>query len=120
MIKLISLYVMAAIYLLAGINHFWHPIFYKKIMPSYIPYHMLMVYASGVAEILLAILLIPQATRVMAAWLVIAMLVVFMVVHVQMLIDFWQRGHAQLWIAIARVPLQFVLIWWAWVYTRGA
>lgn len=119
MAKQISLYVMAAIYLLAGINHFWHPVFYKKIMPAYIAWHMPLIYASGVAEIALAILLIPQGTRAAAAWLIIAMLAVFMIVHVQMLIDYWNKGPMLFWIALLRIPLQFILVWWAWIYTRG-
>ena len=42
--------------------------FYVKIMPPYLPWHLELVYLSGVAEIVLAVLvLIPKWTS-LAAW----------------------------------------------------
>ena len=116
--KTILLYIMVALYLFAGITHFWHPEFYKSIMPSYLPVHSHLVYISGFIEIVLALLLIPSATRSFAAWCIIIMLGVYLLVHVQMVIDFLQQPEKPLWIAILRVPLQFVLMFWAAMYTR--
>ena len=62
--------------------------------------------------------MIPKATRKIAAWLITLMLTVFLWIHVQMLIDYWKNKDKDLWIAIIRLPLQLVLIWWAYTFTK--
>jgi uncharacterized membrane protein len=32
--------------------------------------------------------------------------------------DFWSANHSQKYIALARLPFQFVFIWWAYQYTK--
>lgn len=115
--KKLSLYLMALLYVFAGINHFLNLNFYEAIMPAYIGYHTFLIYLSGVCEILLGLLLIPSYTRKIAAILIVIMLSVFLWLHIQMLVDFWKTHDKHLWIAIVRVPLQFVLIWWAYSFT---
>ncbi len=85
MLKTILLYLMAVLYIAPGINHFVKPRFYLRIMPPYLPAHELLNYASGIAEILLGCLLLFKTTRTYAAWGIVIMLLVFMVVHVFML-----------------------------------
>ena len=113
------LYIMALLYFTAGVNHFINPAFYKKIMPSYIPFHTACIIVSGICEIVFAVLLIPEVTRKIAAWLIIAMLTVFFVVHIQMLIDNSGEHGKLFWISLIRIPIQFVLMWWAYVYTKN-
>jgi uncharacterized membrane protein len=117
--KHISLYLMAVLYILAGTNHFYNPHFYEAIMPAYISYHAQLINISGVCEIILGILLMPQFTRKIAAIFIILMLIVFLWLHIQMLIDYWKNNDKHLWIAIIRVPLQFVLIWWAYSFAQS-
>jgi len=50
MVKKISLTAMTAFYFWAGLNHFWHTSDYLRIMPPYLPYPLLLVQISGVAE----------------------------------------------------------------------
>ncbi len=116
--KLILLYVMAVLYVAAGIYHFINPRFYQKIMPTYLPWHIPLVYISGVCEIIFALLLIPESTRVIAAWLIIILLIAVFPANIQMAVSFWQKQRPTLWIALVRLPLQLVLIWWAWIYTK--
>ena len=89
-----------------------------KIMPPYVPYPLAMVYISGVFEVLLALLLLPLATRHVAAWLLILMLIAIFPANVQMAVNFWRRHNPYLWVAILRLPLQIPLIYWAWLYTK--
>ena len=114
----LSLYLFTALYVLAGINHFINPSFYEAIMPTYIGYHTALIYLSGVCEIMLGLLILPISTRKVAAILITAMLVVFLWLHIQMLIDYWSTNNKHLWIAIARIPFQFFLIWWAYTFVR--
>jgi len=118
LMKKFSLYLMIALYVLAGANHFYNTHFYEAIMPAYIGYHQLLIYVSGVCEIILGLLLIPNYTRKIAAVLISIMLIVFLWLHIQMLIDFWKNNDKHLWIAIVRIPVQFVLIWWAYSFAR--
>jgi len=115
----IGLTSMAALYVLAGLNHFRDPQFYLSLMPPYLPKPEFLNYAAGVVEVLLGSALLWDRTRPLAAWLVIAMLLAFVSVHIYML----QERHTKfahftqvfLW---ARIPLQGVLIAWAYGYTR--
>ena len=116
--KLILLYIMAALYVAAGIYHFVNPKMYQRIMPSYLPWHIPLIYISGVCEIVFALLLIPESTRPIAAWLVIALLIAVFPANIQMAVSFWQKQRPTLWIALVRLPLQLVLIWWVWIYTK--
>ena len=109
---------MAILYVAAGIYHFVNPKMYQRIMPTYLPWHMPLIYVSGVLEIAFGLLLIPEGTRPMAAWLVIALLVAVFPANIQMTVNFWQRHKPALWIALLRLPLQLGLIYWAWIYTK--
>ncbi len=111
------LYVMAAGYAAAGITHFVYPRVYKRIMPPWVPQPMFVVYLSGVLEIVFALLLLPLTTRHVAAWLIIFLLIAVFPANMQMALNFRRKHNPYLWLAIARLPLQPLLIWWAWIYT---
>src|SRR6478672_10976813 len=119
-LKTVLLYVMAIGYIAAGINHFWHPRFYLRIMPPYLAAPHLLNYASGIIEILLGVLLLVKTTRPFAAWGIAAMLLVFRVVDIYIL----QPAPPQpnYFISVPqgwrRVALQPVLIVWALGYTK--
>lgn len=106
---------MCIVYVGAGINHFLNPAIYLKIMPWYLPYHLELIYISGVCEVLLGLGVLPLKTRKVSSLLIIAMLLLFLVLHVQMLIDTYAAGGLLFWIALFRLPLQFVLIRWSWL-----
>lgn len=115
-----SLYFMAGLYIAAGIYHFVNPRFFLKIVPTYIPlkYHSALVYISGVFEFVLGVMLLVESTRVLAAWGLIALLVAVFPANIQMSVTFWQKKNPFFWGTIARLPLQIVLIWWAWTFTH--
>ena len=61
MIKKFFLYSLAAFMIFAGVNHFIKTDFYLSMMPPYLPFHLELVYLSGVAEIICgALLLVPE------------------------------------------------------------
>ncbi|HTG34042.1 MAG TPA: MauE/DoxX family redox-associated membrane protein [Thermoanaerobaculia bacterium] len=112
-------YLMAALYVLAGVNHFLNPALYLKIMPPYLPWPRFLVEVSGVCEIALGLLLlVPRCTR-WAAWGLIALLIAVFPANLHMAVHpelYPEIPAAALW---ARLPLQAVLIAWAYVYTRS-
>jgi uncharacterized membrane protein len=112
--KKISVILMSLLYIVAGLYHFANPGFYLKIMPRYIPFHLFFVYATGVIEIILGILLLIKKHQKKAAWLIIIMLIAFLPVHIQMLQDCWISLNIKFITAALRVSLQFVLIYWTY------
>ena len=116
--KEILKWIYGVLFALAGANHFLHPDFYVSIVPPYLPWHAQLVYASGALEVALGIMLLCRASERLAAWGMIALIVavtpanVHMAVHAELYPDF---STAALW---ARLPLQLVLIAWAFWYTR--
>ena len=110
-------YVLGLLFIVAGMNHFRRPKIYERIMPPYLPAHSSMVLVSGVTEMVLGFMLMNKNTQVTAAWGIIAMLVIFLSVHLYML----QNDEASLklpkWILALGIPLQFVLMYWAYIYT---
>ncbi len=118
--KLILLYVMALLFVLAGINHFWHPKTYLRIMPPYLPMPQLLNYVSGIAEITLGIMLCFKVTQKLAAWSIAIMLVLFFSVHIYMLQQSLNKAPYALSPAMAwgRLLVQPLLIAWALWYTK--
>jgi uncharacterized membrane protein len=114
----ISLSIMAVFYVAAGINHFVNPLFYKRIMPPYLPWHFPLIYLSGAAEIVLGACLLPVRTRKLAAWGIIILLIAVFPANVQMLLNYQDEKNPDVWIAIVRLPLQLLLIWWAYLFTQ--
>ncbi|MGO3183296.1 MAG: DoxX family protein [Aequorivita sp.] len=110
-------YLMGVLFVLAGMNHFRKPKMYERIMPSYIPAHNTMVLVSGIAEMILGFMLMNKNSQATAAWLIIIMLIVFIPVHIYMLQDEKAAMKLPKWVLILRIPLQFALIYWAYLYT---
>jgi uncharacterized membrane protein len=116
--KKLSLYIMVLFYAGAGVNHFIRPGFYLKIMPAWLPLHNELVFISGVAEVLFALLLLFPLTRRFGAWGIIALLVAVFPANIQMLLNYKKDNNPLLWIALLRLPIQLVLIWWAYSFTK--
>ncbi|HZF07773.1 MAG TPA: MauE/DoxX family redox-associated membrane protein [Thermoanaerobaculia bacterium] len=106
-------------FIIAGIAHFVRPDVYLKIMPPYLPWHRGLVFLSGVAEVVLgALVLVPRCT-VPAAWGLIALLVAVFPANLYMAQNpglFPKLSPTLLWL---RLPLQAVLIGWAYWVARG-
>jgi len=107
---------MAALYLVAGLAHFIFPRIYLRIMPRYLPYPKFLVFLSGMAEMILGLGLCFKVTRSLSAYGIIAMLIVFLTVHFYMLSGKKEAAGIPKWILVLRIPLQFVLMYWAYVY----
>jgi len=111
-------YVFGWLFVLAGGNHFLNPGFYVNIMPPYLPWPLGLVYVSGVCEIALGAALFLRRARAPAAWGLIALLIAVFPANIHMAMyagSYPEFSPAALW---ARVPLQGVLIAWAYWLTR--
>lgn len=114
----VSQRLLAVFWIAAGINHFVNPRIYESIMPDYLPAHRELVLASGVAEIVAGLAVIPKRTRnPFARWWIIGLLAAIYPANIHMALnpeDYPDVPEAALW---ARLPLQFAAAWWAWKAT---
>lgn len=108
----------AGLMILAGLNHFRVPALYIAMIPSWLPAPSALNIISGVAEILGGIgLLAPwPAVRRAASWGLIALLLAVFPANINMAINNLPLGdnHVPAWTLWARLPLQAILIAWAW------
>jgi len=109
-------YVMAFIYIVAGINHFRVPKLYLKIIPPYIPNASLVNQVSGFLEILFGIFLLFKSFASIASVGIIVLLIGFFATHFYMLQNEKASLRMPKWVLILRLPLQIVLIYWASIY----
>lgn len=110
---------MGALYVAAGLAHFAFPILYQSIVPDYLPAHRALVMLSGLAEIAGGVgVMIPATRRAAASGLILLLLAVYPA-------NLWMVQHAErypqfpLWVLWLRLPLQLLLLAWAWRYTQS-
>jgi uncharacterized membrane protein len=72
---------------------------------------------SGIAEIVLGIGVIIPATRRWSAWGIIALLVAVFPANIQMMVNYLKDQNPNAWLTILRLPIQVILIAWAYQYT---
>ena len=115
-LQFLSLYLMAAFYIFAGVSHFRVPKFFLKITPPWVPAPEKVNIIVGIIEIGLGIaLLIAPLTR-WAAWGVILLLVAVFpanVYHHQLIL---KKGRTP-WPTMIRLPIQLLFIYWAYTFT---
>ena len=104
----------------AGVNHFVAPAAYVAMVPGVLPAPAILVEISGVAEILGGLGLIAPATRRLAGWGLIALFVAVFPANINMAVHHLPLGGREIptWALWARLPLQAVLV--AWAYWCGA
>jgi uncharacterized membrane protein len=117
-VKSILKWLFGIAFILAGANHFINPPFYLKMMPPILPAHLFLIYLSGIIEIALGILLLIPRFSKFAAWGIIALLFAVFPANIYMAINpslFPEFSATALYL---RLPLQFLLIAWAFWLTK--
>lgn len=116
--KQISRYLYGVAFIAAGANHFLNTPFYVSIMPPYLPWHEALVYVSGLAEIGLGTLLLIERWSRLAAWGLIFLLMAVFPANLHMAMHPEQYEWASPFVLWLRLPLQGVLIIWAYWHTE--
>ena len=109
-------YAMVVFYAVAGISHFTHASFFRKAIPPFFALPNFIVASSGVAELLLAAGLLFDSTQIWALTGVLIMLVLYLYIHIEMVRYPDRLTFIPYWVLILRLPLQFVLMYWAYSY----
>ncbi len=114
-IKLISLFLMAALYVFAGISHFRQAKFFLKITPKWVPSPEKVNIMVGTIEIALGLALLFSATRHYAAMGIIALLLAVFPANIYHFQQAQKKGK-HLIPTLIRLPIQGLLIYWAYTF----
>ena len=110
------LYVMAFLYILAGINHFRKPELYFKIIPPLFTNKKFINEFSGLVEIMFGVYLCVPVFSNLAAISIMLFLVIVFPANIYMALDKKASLGLPKWLLYLRLPLQFILILWAYQY----
>ena len=105
-------------FIAAGALHFLRPETYLKMMPDYLPFPSSLVFLSGVCEVLLGLCLLMKRFSRATAWGLIALLFAVFPANVHLAMHPEIFPSLPAWAFWARLPLQLVLIFWLYPYTK--
>lgn len=111
-LKLILTLLFGAFMILGGLNHFLTPEIYFPFIPDFLPREVIN-YLAGILEIILGIGVFVPKFRPMATLGIFLMMLAFLPLHI---LDVFKENPAigSHQAALVRLPLQFILILWAW------
>jgi uncharacterized membrane protein len=122
--RAVLLWLLAAFFVLAGLNHFREPAVYLGMMPPWLPWPAALIAVSGACEVLGGIGILVPRTRRAAAWGIIALLAAVFPANLHVALMGRMPGFgfspAVLWL---RLPFQavfaFAVAWAALAGDRG-
>lgn len=115
---------LAGFFVLAGTMHFVRPRSYEAIVPPSLPRPRELVVISGIAEIVGGLAVVAPATRPWARWWLLGLLAAVFPANLHMAVNPEQVRGLDLdrmprWLLWARLPLQPLMMVWAWRATRS-
>lgn len=119
-IKSFLIIISSIFYVIVGIKHFIEPEYFLIIVPPYLPYHLELVYISGLFEILFGLLILfPKYRYYGAIGLILLLVAVFPAnIYLAQSKEAQEAIGATQEIATWRLPIQGVLIWIAYYIRR--
>ena len=113
--------VLAMFMIAIGAVHFVAPVGFVQIVPKALPAPLLLVYVSGVFEVLGGVGILVPRTRRLAGCGLIALYVAVFPANINMAMNHIEPVGTHIPEAVywLRLPLQLVLIAWAWWCTRA-
>ncbi len=118
---------MAIMLLITGAGHFVVPAPVDQLIPPFLPGEpRLWTYLSGLAEVVVALMLLAPfekkfAGKLIRLWGAYSALALFIIVYsanINMAIQWSSRDMPEPLLAYARLPLQFGLFYWAWALAK--
>jgi len=118
--KRIGLFGLLIFFAGTGVLHFVNPAQFVAIMPAYLPLHLELVYLSGIFEIVLGVAVLVPQTRQWAGYGLVALLVAVYPANVNMALhpEPFVADGVSLGAIYARLPFQFLFMYWAVWATR--
>ena len=115
----ISQFLIAVLFVVAGVLHFLKPGSYTSTMPPWIPAHLTLVYVSGIFEILGGLGVMYAPVRAYAGWGLLALLLAVFPANIQMVINAHRDNVSitHMALLLVRLPLQPLMMFWVYVST---
>lgn len=113
-IHAVSLVIIAAFFTFAGVGHFTNAEFFLNIMPPYLPFHLALVYISGVFEVIGGVGVLLPSLRRSAGWGLVALLIAVFPANIHMAMNPDQFNEMPYWGLLLRLPIQFVAMYWVY------
>ena len=110
----IPLLIITLFFISGGIAHFVFGNFFAQIMPAYLPWHLELVYLSGVFELLGAVGILLPRTRLLAAYGLMALCVAVFPANLNMALRPEQFPDIPVAFLYIRLPFQPLFIWFIW------
>ena len=100
-----------------GIQHFRSPDLYIPFVPSFLPFVYVIIYVTGLLEILFGTALFMRKWSNAGAWGILFLMLLFLPIHVW---DVFSKTPAIGChnAALIRLPVQFILLFFAWKLTN--
>ena len=127
MIQKVIRYFCAMSFIVVGVAHFTHAELFVGIMPTYLPWHLQLVWLSGLFEILGGLGLLVPSWRRFSAWGLLALLIAVFPANIHMAmnevylnVDWLPQNRMGLYV---RLPIQLLIaleVWFAGLYAPGA
>ena len=108
---------MAVFYVVSGVNHFRKPLFYRKLFPSCLPYKMTFNELAGALQIIFGLYMFLPSFAGLSSWFIIVLLILLLPANI-----YWCFSKKEIlgiprWLLFLSIPLQFLLMLWAYCYT---
>jgi uncharacterized membrane protein len=117
--RTVSRRLLAAFFIASGVNHFVMPRAYEQIVPPSLQADAgRVVEVSGVAEIVGGLAVLMPGTRRLAGPGLVALLAAIFPANLYMARTPERFRKLPRWALYARLPLQPLMMWWAWRATR--
>lgn len=116
-LKTVSKYLMAVFWVYVGFIHFIWTDFYIGVVPAFLPWPQLLVYVSGIIEIVLGLLLLLRRYARQSAWGIIVLLLILFPANIYLFLNPHLPPKSPL-IYLHSLPLQVVLGLWAFWHTK--
>lgn len=113
--------ILAVCMIVAGVLHFAATEPFVKIVPGFLPFPAMLVYVSGVIEIILGVMLLIRPLQAIAGWGLVALFIAVYPANLNMAINGIELEGVPntWWFQAIRLPFQFVLIAWAYWYAQS-
>lgn len=109
--------IVALFMIYAGVQHFLKPEFYLPFVPSFLPFQTIIVYLSGVVEIIVGVLLLTKKYQGIGAYALLVLMLIFLPVHINDVISDTPAIGSQK-AATIRLIIQFLVIALCWKFKK--
>ena len=118
--KILTIFVMASMYVFIGIKHFTDPQYFLDIVPPQLPFKLFLVYLTGLIEVVGGVAILAPKTRKAGAYLLIFLLVSVFPANIYLYVS--ETPQSLLGIseadALIRMPFQIPLILLAYWHSK--